>query len=88
MIARELGEKIQEDIRIMVIEETANSIHIILPNLLDNFDVINPLSFDMNVNLAVIANSRPPDTSTGITGQCNKTDCLYTCKGSRCGTGD
>jgi hypothetical protein len=40
-IEQELGEKLPENIKIKVLAETANTLYIVLPSILDNFDALH-----------------------------------------------
>jgi hypothetical protein len=67
VIEQKLKEKIEEDIKIQIFAETANTLYIVLPKILDNFDFNEDLSnCEMSeVNLPIVIGS---DSNTcGIT---------------------
>jgi hypothetical protein len=71
VIEQELGDNIQEGIKIHVFEETANILYILLSNIVDNFDIIDykndlimsELNLPMVIGSGGASNNRPRSTT-------------------------
>lgn len=76
IVEKELGEKIQENIKINIFEETANIIYILLPSIADSFDTIgsgNDIISEFNMPMVI--------GSSGLCTKCGSDiNAEYTCK--------
>jgi hypothetical protein len=67
LIETELGKKIQENIEVKILEETAKTLYIILPSILDGFDFLSLGTDEMLElnNLMVVGATQLPLTLSG-----------------------